>query len=141
MQFLVRFLSKYWPGLQSFEDLIWGFCFQELPRGSNSILAVGWQETSGPHHVNLSYGSLSVCVTWHLTSPRCEWSTKLRWKCHFPFCKLRYNSHAKKFTLEKYTVQALAGVAQQIERQTVNQRVAGSIPSQGTCLGCRPDLQ
>ena len=33
---------------------------------------------------------------------------------------------------------ALAGVAQWIECQPVNQKVAGSIPSQGTCLGCRP---
>ena len=33
---------------------------------------------------------------------------------------------------------ALAGVAQWIEHLSVNQRVAGSIPSQVTCLGCRP---
>ena len=33
---------------------------------------------------------------------------------------------------------ALAGVAQWIECQPVNQQVAGSIPSRGTCLGCRP---
>ena len=33
---------------------------------------------------------------------------------------------------------ALAGVAQWIECQPVNQRVTGSIPSQGTCLGCGP---
>ena len=32
---------------------------------------------------------------------------------------------------------ALAGVAQWIEHLTVKQRVASSIPSQGTCLGCR----
>ena len=30
----------------------------------------------------------------------------------------------------------LAGVAQWIKCWPVNQRVAGSIPSQGTCLGC-----
>ena len=30
---------------------------------------------------------------------------------------------------------ALAGVAQWVEHQPVNQKVAGSIPSQGTCLG------
>ena len=35
----------------------------------------------------------------------------------------------------------LAGVAQWIERQPVNQRVAGLIPSQGTCLGCGPGPQ
>ena len=33
---------------------------------------------------------------------------------------------------------ALADVAQWIEYEPENQRVAGSIPSQGTCLGCRP---
>ena len=36
---------------------------------------------------------------------------------------------------------ALACVAQWIERQTLNQRVAGLIPSQGTCLGCGLDPQ
>ena len=36
---------------------------------------------------------------------------------------------------------ALAGVAQWIERGPANQRVAGSIPSQGTCLGCEPGPQ
>ena len=33
---------------------------------------------------------------------------------------------------------ALAGVGQWTERQPANQGVTGSIPSQGTCLGCRP---
>ena len=33
---------------------------------------------------------------------------------------------------------ALAGVAQWIECGPVKQKVAGLIPSQGTCLGCRP---
>ena len=36
---------------------------------------------------------------------------------------------------------ALAGVVQWIECQTENQRVASSIPSLGTCLGCRPGFQ
>ena len=36
---------------------------------------------------------------------------------------------------------AQAGVAQWIECQPVNQEVTGSIPSQGTCLGCRPGPQ
>ena len=30
----------------------------------------------------------------------------------------------------------MAGVAQWVEHWPVNQRVTGSIPSQGTCLGC-----
>ena len=36
---------------------------------------------------------------------------------------------------------ALAGVAQWIERQPANQKVPGSIPSQGICLGCRSGPQ
>ena len=36
---------------------------------------------------------------------------------------------------------ALAGVAQWNECRPVNQRVAGLIPSQGTCLGCGPGPQ
>ena len=36
---------------------------------------------------------------------------------------------------------ALAGIAQLIECRPANQRVAGSIPSQGTCLGCEPGAQ
>ena len=35
----------------------------------------------------------------------------------------------------------LAGVAQWIEHGPANQRVAGLIPSQGTCLGVRPGPQ
>ena len=36
---------------------------------------------------------------------------------------------------------ALAGVAQWIECQPVNQSITGSIPSQSTCLGCGPGPQ
>ena len=40
-----------------------------------------------------------------------------------------------------YWIKSLAGVAQWLECQPVNHRVTGSIPSQGTCLGCRPGPQ
>ena len=43
--------------------------------------------------------------------------------------------------LKEMRYSALAGVAQWIECWPVNQRVSGSIPSQGTCLGCRPGPQ
>ena len=36
---------------------------------------------------------------------------------------------------------ALAGVAQWTECWPANQSLAGSIPSEGTCLGCRPGPQ
>ena len=42
--------------------------------------------------------------------------------------------------LEAFLV-SLAGVALWIEHQPVNQSVIGSIPSQGTGLGCRPGPQ
>ena len=41
------------------------------------------------------------------------------------------------FLLKKFFF-SLAGMAKWIECWLVNQRVAGSIPSQGTCLGRRP---
>ena len=39
------------------------------------------------------------------------------------------------------SIRALAGVAQWIECQPVNQGVAGSTLSQDTCLGCGPSPQ
>ena len=36
---------------------------------------------------------------------------------------------------------SLPGVAQWVECGTVNKKVTGSIPSQSTCLGCRPGPQ
>ena len=42
----------------------------------------------------------------------------------------------KIFLKKKYTM-ALAGMVQWIEHQPANQRVASSIPRQGTCLCCR----
>ena len=41
-------------------------------------------------------------------------------------------------TFQKNGLLALAGVVQWIEHKPANQRVAGSIPSQGICLGCGP---
>ena len=40
--------------------------------------------------------------------------------------------------LKVYQLLALVSVAQWLECRPVNQRVSGSIPSLGTCLGCRP---
>ena len=51
-------------------------------------------------------------------------------------------SHTIKLThLKCSPAKALAGVAQWVEHWRANQRVAGSIPSQGTCLGGRPGPQ
>ena len=47
---------------------------------------------------------------------------------------LKRNQHFKKL----FIFSALAGVAQWIECRPVNQKGTGSIPSQGTCLACRP---
>ena len=53
----------------------------------------------------------------------------------FNFCDIKLGD------LKKNVPSALAGVAQWIECWLANQRVAHSIPSQGTCLGCGPDPQ
>ena len=47
------------------------------------------------------------------------------------------------YTQDQYKIilRALAAVAQWIECQPANQRVAGSFPTQGTHLGCRPGPQ
>ena len=37
---------------------------------------------------------------------------------------------------KNFLIVALAGVAQWTERRPANQRVAGSVPNQDTCLGC-----
>ena len=44
------------------------------------------------------------------------------------------------FEASKKKISTLAGVVQWNERWPVNQRVTSSIPSQGTCLGCRPSI-
>ena len=44
----------------------------------------------------------------------------------------------RRWSFKKLLKCALAGVAEWIERQPLNQRVTSLIPSQSTCLGCRP---
>ena len=39
------------------------------------------------------------------------------------------------------SLNAMSGIARWIKHRPENQRVAGSIPSQGRCLGCGPGLQ
>ena len=50
-------------------------------------------------------------------------------------------SHSNFVLLFKVHVHALVGVAQWTECWPANQRVTGSIPSQGPCLGCGPAPQ
>ena len=57
-----------------------------------------------------------------------------------PFRKMKASIIIVVFHIQIYRV-ALAGVAQWIERRPVNQRIAGSIPSQGPCLGFGPGPQ
>ena len=56
------------------------------------------------------------------------YTTILGQKCH----------HTGYFKINSW---ALAGVAQWTEHKSGNQRFIGSIPSQGTCLSCRPGPQ
>ena len=50
-------------------------------------------------------------------------------------------SKSNTWAFSKMVSIALADIAQWIEYGLVNQRVASSIPSQGTCLGCGPGPQ
>ena len=45
----------------------------------------------------------------------------------------------KKKTIEKSKEGALTGVAQWVGHPPADQKVASSVPGQGTHLGCRPD--
>ena len=45
------------------------------------------------------------------------------------------------YIIMKKDIGALTAVAQWIEPGSVNQKVAGLIPHQGTCLGCKPGPQ
>ena len=49
-----------------------------------------------------------------------------------------YEGDRQENILVRIAFSHLAGVAPETECRSVNQRIAGSIPSQGTCLGCRP---
>ena len=55
-------------------------------------------------------------------------------------CINSYTEDTLKFFHEN-GIAALAGVAQWIEHRPAKQRVVGSIPSQGMCLGCGPGPQ
>ena len=56
-------------------------------------------------------------------------------------CKRKEEVKAMQSEIKKNTQGALAGVAQWIEHWPVKQRVAGLIPSQGTCPGWGSDPQ
>ena len=58
-----------------------------------------------------------------------------------PTCPLSLKINKKFNVFIKHINVALSGTALWIECQPVNQRVTGSIPSQSTCLGCRPGPQ
>ena len=69
-----------------------------------------------------------------------ETMLKAWWGYNFP---LQFSAVTKenKNNITLKIIWTLAGVAQWIKRGPANQRVAGSIPSQGTCLGCGPGPQ
>ena len=80
--------------------------------------------------------SLTVSFTSALEATEVKRALQLSWKA------LMLNARALASHREGQEIRIhLAGVAQWIEHQPANQRVTGSIPSQGTCLGCRPDPQ
>ena len=62
--------------------------------------------------------------------------------CNIVYILIQKNIYCDlSFVVKKIRNSALAGIGQWIELQTANQRVAGSVPSQGTCLGGRLGAQ
>ena len=63
------------------------------------------------------------------------------WFLFISYKSFTFYKNKKGYKLVKASTIALAGVALWIECQPANQMITGSIPSQGTCLGCRPGPQ
>ena len=116
---------------------------QEKLQWCSYVLTLAWQGVAAGQEVEwlLFFGHSNHCCHHHLSfcsSPRIPTSPH-------PFTgsptlqrdpvpgQDRWNPHLKNH--------ALAGVAQWIECRTMNQRVTGLIPSQGTCLGSRQGPQ
>ena len=98
-----------------------------------------------PGHSDLSTGPLNA---WQrnfiqLPLPKFVNLSLSRFACFLIGLKHSFAHKPLLLQLQKYYQKrlALAGVAQWIECQPVNLRITGSIPSQSTCLGCRPGLQ
>ena len=74
------------------------------------------------------------------TGPVCTLGRERRHKTNVQVACLSVGSGVQLHVMKR-NHEALAGVAQWTKCQPVNQRVAGSIPSQGTCLGYGPGPQ
>ena len=78
-----------------------------------------------------------IIPEWHKSSI-CDKSLMKGWRDSRVKSITRSNwIHRILETVDSKSTSALAGVAQWIEHQPEKLRVSGSIPSQGTCLGCR----
>ena len=113
-----------------------------LSQGPHSIIAASMTETSNdcaiPEKVCIvvrifSFNYLGICILYS-RKPFFIYTQNKRSFVH------ERGSITQSVTIYR-TFPALASVAQWIEHQTAKQRVAGTIPSQGTCLGCRAGPQ
>ena len=93
-------------------------------------MAVGSHSVISAQRKKCSYPSPSDSTFWMLI-------TEIIAPVHICICK---SVSRKSPVIVNKTRMALAGMAQWTECWPVNQRVAGSIPSQGACLGCGPGL-
>ena len=95
-------------------------------------------------------GVLALCLATILSSffdfwflnfyPKCSLMSEIK-KFIISFSSWSvWRSQSSNISFKKHFL-ALAGVSQWIERRPVNQKVSGSVPSQGTCLGCGPGPQ
>ena len=111
----------HWQNVPLWEHFSSGETNKKVTRGEIRWIGRVWHGNHAVFSQKLLNTQYSVGRCTH-KSPIMKWVNVLK-------------ESSKKFT------EALAGVAQWTEHWIVKQRVAGSIPSQCTCLGCRPGPQ
>ena len=91
-------------------------------------------------------GHIQLCIKYTSTfKNNTTFKTLFLWpageRCNFDLSLPEAYCYSCRHHKDKDTTEALAGVAQWTECHPANQKVAGSVPGQGTRPGCGPGLQ
>ena len=113
-----------------------------LKTASSKIVYTGWLHFALKNtHVCTYCGTEKAQIHMQGSSGKCNGKVHTRLVI-FQRCGIMANFYVffccHFFILKNKLFVALAAVAQWVGHQPAYQRVASSIPSQGTCLGCRP---
>ena len=119
------------------------FSFLSLNLTAHALLIISYNHCN---HSKMEYtwfiyfidSTITVALIFSPCPPPPSTPYSLRQSPHH--CSCPWVTHTNSLATHKWSI-ALAGMVQWIKCQPVNQKVAGSIPSQGTCLGCGPGPQ